>query len=112
MLLLWSAFVAFVVGFAYLLFRGPLAPGLLLMGGVFALSLWWGPGSRRLRVPSRRLVLLTTRNVWVGWLGVALVSVAAVVCAYALATDGVVWEPKPGPPWRSGTLLGDLVRWI
>ena len=48
MLLLWSALVAFVVGFAYLLFRGPLVPGLLVMGAVFALSLWWGPGSRRL----------------------------------------------------------------
>ena len=112
MLLLWSAFVAFVVGFAYLLFRGPLEPGLLLMGAVFGLSLWWGPGSRRLRVPSRRLVLLTTRNVWVGWAGVAVVATAAALCAYALATGGVAWDPKPGPPWRSGTLLGDVLRWL
>jgi serine/threonine protein kinase len=112
MLLLWSAFVAFVVGFAYLLFRGPLTPGLMMMGAVFAVSLWWGPGSRRLRVPTRRLVLAATRNVWVGWLGVAIALSAAVLCGYALATGGVVWEPKPGPPWRSGTLLGDMVRWI
>ncbi len=112
MLLLWGTFVAFVVGFAYLLFRGPLVPGLLVMGGVFAVCLWWGPGSRRLRVPTRRLVLLTTRNVWSGWLGVVLVAAAAVLCAYALVNGGVAWDPKPGAPWRPGTLLGDLVRWL
>jgi hypothetical protein len=111
-LLLWACLVAFVVGFSYQLFRGPLVPGLLVMGAVFAVSLWWGPASRRLRVPSRRLVLATTRNVWVGWCGVAVVTTAAVLCGYALATGGVVWDPQPGPPWRSGTLLGSLVRWL
>ncbi len=111
-LMLWAAFVAFVVGFAYLLFRGPLVPGLLLMGAVFAVSLWWGPGSRRLRVPTRRLVLLGTRNVWVGWLAVALVAAAVVLCGYALATGGVSWDPEPGAPWRHGTALGTLVRWL
>jgi hypothetical protein len=87
-------------------------PGLLLMGGVFGISLWWGPGSRRLRVPTRQLVLLTTGNVWAGWLGVALVSTAAALCAYALVSGGVTWDPKPGAPWRPGTLIGDLVRWL
>ena len=112
MLLLWSAFVAFVVGFAYLLFRGPLVPGLLLMGAVFATSVWWGPAARRLRVPTRRLVLLTTRSPWVGWVGVLVVGAAAVLCGYALVTGGVAWDPEPGAPWRSGTLLGSLVRWL
>jgi predicted Ser/Thr protein kinase len=111
-LMLWSAFVAFVVGFAYLMFRGPLVPGLLLMGAVFAVSLWWGPASRRLRIPTRRLVLRGTRNVWVGWLAVALVGAAAVVCGYLLTTQGVSWDPQPGPPWRYGTALGTLVRWL
>ena len=111
-LMLWSALVAFVVGFAYLFFRGPLVPGLLLMGAAFAVSLWWGPGSRRLRVPTRRLVLLGTRNVWVGWLAVALVAVVALLCGYALATGGVSWDPEPGAPWRHGTALGTLVRWL
>jgi predicted Ser/Thr protein kinase len=112
MLLAWSAFVALVVGTAYLLFGAPLVPGLLLMGAVLAVSLWWGPGSRRLRVPTRRLVLAGTRAAWVGWLAVTLVAVAALLCAYALATNGVSWEPQPGAPWRPGTLLGDVVRWL
>jgi hypothetical protein len=112
MLLAWSAFVALVVGTAYLLFGAPLVPGLLLMGAVLAVSLWWGPGSRRLRVPTRRLVLAGTRAAWFGWLAVTLVAVAALLCAYALATNGVSWEPQPGAPWRPGTLLGDVVRWL
>jgi serine/threonine protein kinase len=112
MLLLWSAFVAFVVGFAYLLFRGPLVPGLLVMGAVFATSLWWGPAARRVRVPTRRLVLVATRNPWLGWIAVLVVAAAAALCGYALLTGGVVWDPQTGSPWRSGTLLGSLVRWL
>ncbi len=112
MLLVWSALVAFVVGFAYVILGLPLVPGLLLMGAALAGSLWWGPGSRRLRSPTRRLVLLTTRTAWVGWAGVLVLAGAAVVGAWFLSSGGVVWEPAPGPPWRAGTVLGDLVRWL
>ena len=94
------------VGFAYLLFRGPLVPGLLAMGAVLALSLWWGPGSRRVRVPTRRLVLGLTRRRWLGWLAVAVVVATAALLAYGLLSDGVVWDPAAGPPWRAGTTLG------
>lgn len=112
MLLLWSGVVAFVVGFAALLFGAPLEPGLMVMGGVLASSLWWGPGSRRVRVPTRRLLRGATRSLWGGWLGIAVVAVACALCCYALVEGGVVWEPSIGPPWRPGTLLGDILRWI
>ena len=112
MLLAWSAFVALVVGLAYLLFGAPLVPGLLLMGAVLAVSLWWGPGSRRLRVPTRRLVLVSTHATWLGWLTVTIVVVTTLLCAYALVSAGVSWEPQPGAPWRPGTLLDDLLRWL
>ncbi|QWZ09009.1 serine/threonine protein kinase [Nocardioides panacis] len=111
-LLLWSALVAFVVGFAYLMFRGPLVPGLLVMGAVLAVSLWWGPGARRVRLPTRRAVLTATRRAWTGWLAVALVVAAVALCGWSLASGGVVWDPQPGPPWRSGTMLGSLARWL
>jgi hypothetical protein len=111
-LLLWSATVAFVAGFGYLLFGGPLKPGLVLMGAVLALSLWWGPASRRVRTPTRRLVRALTGNRWVGWLAVTLVACTAAVGAYALLTGTVSWEPSTGPPWRSGTVLGDVLRWL
>jgi hypothetical protein len=112
LLLLWSGMVAFVVGFAYLLFGAPLVPGLLVMGGVLATSLWWGPGSRRVRVPTRRLLHGLTRRTWAGWLGVAVVAAAAVLGAYSLAQGGVLWEPSVGAPWRPGTILGDVLHWL
>ena len=112
MLVAWAAMVAFVVGAAYLLFRGPVTPGLLVMGVVLALSLWWGPGSRRLRVPTRRLALGATRTIWTGWVAVGIVAALALVLVYGLLTSGVVWAPATGSPWRSGTALGALLRWL
>ncbi|MGH3331202.1 MAG: protein kinase domain-containing protein [Nocardioidaceae bacterium] len=109
MLMVWSAALAFLVGLVYLLFGLPMVPGLLTMGAVLAFSLWWGPGSRRLRVPARKLVVLATRESWLGWTSVGMLAVAVALCAYALSSAGVVWDPQPGPPWRPGTLLGDAI---
>jgi hypothetical protein len=111
MLTVWSAALAFLVGAGLLLFRTPTEAGLLVMGGVLAFSLWWGPGSRRLRVPTRALLVGLTRWSWLGWLSAAVVVALAASCLYALGT-GVSWEPQPGPPWRNGTLLGDLARFL
>jgi hypothetical protein len=111
MLILWSVFVAVVVGLAYSLFGLPLQPGLVLMGAVFALSLWWGPGSKRLRLPSRQLIVAATRNKNVGWVTVGALGVALLLCAYGLS-QGVDWSPAPGPPWRPGTVLGDIKHWL
>ena len=109
MLLLWSVALAFLVGLAYLLFRLPMIPGLLTMGVVLAFSLWWGPGSKRLRVPTRRLVVRATRWPWLGWVTVGVFAVVVALLGYGLARSGVNWSPQPGAPWRSGTLLGDIV---
>jgi predicted Ser/Thr protein kinase len=112
MLLLWSAALAFLVGVGVLLFRAPVEGALLVMGGVLAFSLWWGPGSRRLRSPTRSLVLAATRSVPAGWVGVGVVAVAAAILCYGLLTSGVTWDPRPGAPWRNGTLLGDVLHWL
>jgi hypothetical protein len=112
LLTLWSALLAFAVGFAYALFRAPVVPGLLAMGAVLALALWWGPGGRRVRQPVRRLVAGATRNTWVGWLAVAVVTAVAALLALGLLGDGATWDPADGPPWRAGTALGSLLRWM
>ena len=109
MLLLWSAALAFVVGLAYLLFGLPMIPGLLTMGAVLAFSLWWGPGSKRLRLPTRRLVVRATRWPWLGWVAVGVCAVALFFLVFGLLSSGVSWDPQPGPPWRPGTLLGGIV---
>jgi hypothetical protein len=112
MLLVWSAALAFVVGLGLLLFRLPVVPGLLVMGAVLAFSMWWGPGGRRVRLPTRSLVLGATRWSWLGWTSASVVALAASAIAYFLLTGGVSWDPMPGPPWREGTLLGDLAGWL
>ena len=112
MLLLWSVALAFVVGLAYLLFNFPMIPGLVTMGVVLAFSLWWGPGSRRLRVPTRRLIVRATSRPWGGWLSIAVVVCAELLCIVGLLTSGVSWDPQPGPPWREGTILGDVIGFL
>jgi hypothetical protein len=112
LLALCSAFLAFLAGLAYLLFGAPLEPGLVLMGAVLGVAVWWGPGSRRLRTPARRLAVAVTRRVWPGWLAVALGVVAALLCAYAASTSGVDWAPAAHAPWDSGTPLGAALRWL
>ena len=109
MLMVWSVALAFIVGLAYALFSAAVVPGLLLMGVVLSFSLWWGPGSRRLRVPARRLVVRATRRTWVGWLVIAMLATVVLLCVLGLLSNGVSWEPQPGAPWRPGTLLGEVV---
>ncbi len=111
-LLVWSAVLTFAVGLAYLLFRAPLLPGMLLMGLVLALSLWWGPGARRLRRPVRMLATTVTRPAWAGWTTLAVVAAGLGLLGFVLATSAVQWYPLAGAPWRAGTLLGDLLRWL
>ncbi len=111
-LVLWAALVGSVVALVCLLFAGPLVPGLVLIGATTTAAVWWGPASRRLRTPTRRLLGAVTVHPVVGWCAVALVVAGAGLCAYALVTGGVVWDPAPGPPWRSGTLLGGFLRWL
>jgi len=111
-LLVCALLAAFATGFAYRLLGGPPAPGMLLMGAVLSSSLWWGPHARRLREPTRRLVLVLTTRTRTGWVAVAVVALAAATGLALLVVGGVVWDPWPGAPWRPGTLLGRLAGWL
>jgi hypothetical protein len=104
--------VALVVGLAYALFRLPLLPGLALMGAAFAVSLWWGPGARRLRTPARELIVAATAAPWLGWTSIALLAGGALLCLYGIGHTGVIWDPASGSPWRTGTVLGTVVHWL
>jgi len=50
----------------------------------------------------------TTSRPWLGWLGILAVGALVALTGYTLVTTGTAWDPQPGPPWRAGTLLGDL----
>jgi hypothetical protein len=111
-LVVWSVALAVLVGVAYSLFGQPWRPGLVLMGVVLAGSLWWGPGSRRLRGPTRRVIVRTTLRPATAWVTVGVIAAGVALAAYLLLADGVTWTPQPGPPWRRGTLLGDVLAWL
>ena len=111
-LVLWTTLVATLVGLTYLLFGAPVLPGLVLTGASAAAAVWCGPGSRRLRAPTRAMVRGACGGAVGGWCVAVLVVAAAVACAYALRTGGPVWAPASGPPWRAGTVLGDLLLWL
>jgi predicted Ser/Thr protein kinase len=78
----------------------------LFAGGVLgALTLWWGPGSRRLRRPVRRAVWRTTRSDTSGAASTGLVFGGAVVLLIALGSVGVQWFPDDGPPIDPSVLV-------
>ena len=72
------------------------------MGAVLAFSLWWGPGSKRLRVPVRKLVVRTTSRPWLGWLGILAVGVLVALAGYTLVTTGTGVGPAAGPALARG----------
>jgi predicted Ser/Thr protein kinase len=111
-LMLWSVTLTVVVGMALVVLRTPLELALLAMGSILALATWWGPGGRRIRTPTRALVFRATRIPVLGSVTVGAVVLAAAAAGYLLSTDGVSWDPQPGPPWRPGTPLGSLIRML
>jgi serine/threonine protein kinase len=111
-LLLWALLLVGLAGLALLLFAVPLVPGLVVLGTVFSAGLWSGPGSKRLRLPVRRAIGAATRDLWIGWTVAAGLAVVLGALLWALAAADPSWSPQPGPPWRDGTFLSTLRRWL
>jgi serine/threonine protein kinase len=108
----WSAMVTFVVGVVGAMFGAPLAVLLPVMGAVLALTTWWGPGAKRLRLPARRVTAALSRDAWVGWAAVAAVAIVLVPLLLAYGAGEISWRPAPGAPWREGTLLNRLLGFV
>ncbi len=71
---------------------------LFAAGVLGALTLWWGPGSRRLRRPVRRAVWHVTRSDTSGAAWTGIVYAGVVVLLVALSSAGVQWFPDDSPP--------------
>lgn len=104
-LALWAltAFLTMVVVFVVAITRMQPDNGLLIVGAVVVASLWWGPGSLRVRRVTRAWTTnwgegQTWAAVLVG--GLALFGIALL----ALGFHGPWWDPAHGAPWDTGWL--------
>ncbi len=88
---------AFSVGY---LAGQPTSISLLLAGVGFAPTLWWGPGSYRLRESTHAVVDRTARTQLGGWLVVLVALVVAGAVVSVLLGPGPTWAPGTTPPWR------------
>jgi serine/threonine protein kinase len=108
LLFLWSAGIACAVALLCFAAALSLTTSLAVIGAMFALSTWWGPGSERLRSPVHRVVDPLARRV-VPWLLVTLV-VAAVGSGLgaAASSQGTSWAPYDSAPFSDVRLPGWL----
>jgi predicted Ser/Thr protein kinase len=112
MLVAWATVVTFILGVGAALFTPPLMPALAMLGAVFGFCIWHGPGAKRFRMPTKRLIAAVTRDQWIGWTAVVMVGIVLGGLLWAVGAGEVSWVPADGAPWREGTALGDVLRWI
>ncbi len=112
LLMAWAVGVAMLAAVLILVFAVPVVPGMLGIGAIFAAALWWGPGSRRLTRQGQVMLRAASAEPWLGWSLLAVVGVAIVLLGHGLSASGILWDPLPGAPWRSGTFLAELRHWI
>ncbi len=108
LLLLWSVGIAAAV--ALLCFAASLSvlTSLAVVGASFAVGLWWGPGSERVRSPVHRAVDPLARR-GVPWLLVTLLVAALGSGLGAAATSsGTSWAPYDDAPFAGVRLPGWL----
>lgn len=108
LLFLWSAGIACAVALLCFAASLSLTTSLAVIGAMFALSTWWGPGSERVRSPVHRAVDPLARRV-VPWLLVTLL-VAAVGSGLggAASAQGTSWSPYDDAPFADVRLPGWL----
>ena len=73
---------------------------LVLAGVGFVPTLWWGPGSQRLRESTRSLVSRTARTEFLGWFVAVMSVVGAAALLALLLSSGPNWAPDVGAPWN------------
>ncbi|NPD03192.1 serine/threonine protein kinase [Nocardioides sp. zg-1308] len=105
---LWSLGIGAAI--ALLCFAASLSmlTSLALVGAAFAVGLWWGPGSERLRSPLHRAVDPLARRA-VPWLLVTLLLAAgASGLGAAASAQGTAWSPDDSAPLADISLPGWL----
>ncbi len=99
-LVVTGVLVALALGSLGYLLQQPLAPTMTVAGVGFAVALWWGPGSGRLRETVRPVLARTARSEYGGWFVVAMSVLGAAVLFGLLFSTGANWAPEAAAPWR------------
>lgn len=108
---LWGALAAVATGALLYLAHVRHQPGLLVMGLVFTIAMWWGPGSTRLRAVTRGYVWRASTGGGATWFVAVLLALAGLVCAATLMSKGAIWAPLDDAPWNSG-FLADVLQYF
>ncbi len=104
MLGLWSAGLALAAALVCYAVAAGVAVSVFASGIVFAISLWLGPGGRRVRSPLARVVnpLSASGRSWI--LAVVVVLAVAAGCGFRVDVAGVGWAPADQAPWTGLSL--------
>ena len=100
----WAVAASVAFGVVESIAQPPLSLGMLLMGVVFALSLWWGPGSVRLREVVGSGVARAARSDVAGLVVVGLCVVVVLALVVIALAEGPTWTPASDAPWSRGIL--------
>ena len=82
---------------------------MLLLGAVFAVALWWGPGADRVRQLTGDAATRFSRSEYAGLFVIGMCAVLTAVLVAAAFGAGPNWGPATGAPWRTG-ILADVAR--
>ncbi|RYC12937.1 serine/threonine protein kinase [Nocardioides zhouii] len=108
LLFLWSIGIAAAVALLCFAASASILTSLGIIGVSFAIGLWWGPGSERVRSPIHRAVDPLARR-GVPWLLVTLLVAALGSGLGAAASDqGTTWTPYDDAPFADVRLPGWL----
>lgn len=108
LLLLWSLGIGAAVALLCFAASVSMTISLAVVGGAFAIGLWWGPGSERFRSPVHRVVDPLARR-GVPWLlATLLVGAVASGLGAAASAQGTTWTPDDSAPLSDVRLPGWL----
>ncbi|NYE35018.1 putative Ser/Thr protein kinase [Nocardioides cavernae] len=108
LLLMWSLGIGAAIALLCFAASVSMVTSLGLVGAFFALGLWWGPGSERLRSPIRRVADPLARR-GVPWLLVTLlVAATGTGLGAAASAQGTDWAPYENAPFSDVRLPGWL----
>ncbi|MCW2781975.1 MAG: afsK 2 [Marmoricola sp.] len=97
----WAAAAAAATAILMAVGKAPIAGGAVAVGVAFALAIWWGPGSARVREMSRKTTRRLSGDSSAGWVVLAGSVLVAIVLFAWVGANGPNWAPQTSTPWNA-----------